>query len=91
MDNYSNFETYLSLSSKISIYPNPTNGIVSIDLIKNYNNVTIQLNDILGRKIMTKFHNHGRIFNLSINESPGVYFLSIIAENKKVVFRLVKN
>ena len=73
------------------IYPNPTDGNISIDLRKNYDNVTIQLNDILGRQIITKSHNQGRIFNLSINESPGVYFLSIIAENKKVVFRLVKN
>ena len=73
------------------IYPNPTDGNISIDLRKNYDNVTIQLNDILGRQVMSKSHNQGRIFNLSINESPGVYFLSIIAENKKVVFRLVKN
>ena len=73
------------------IYPNPTNGVVSIDLRKNYNNVIIQLNDILGRKIIERSYNQGRVFNLNINESPGVYFLTIVTENKRVVFRLVKN
>ena len=73
------------------IYPNPTNGVVSVDLRKDYNNVIIQLNDILGRQLMNKSYNEGRIFNLNINESPGVYFLTIVTENKKLVFRLVKN
>ena len=73
------------------IYPNPTDGNVSIDLRKNYNNVIIQLNDILGRKIIERSYNQGRVFNLNINESPGVYFLTIVTENKRVVFRLVKN
>ena len=73
------------------IYPNPPNGVVSVDLRKNYNNVTIQLNDILGRQLMNKSYSEGRVFGLNIIEAPGVYFLSIIAENKKVVFRLVKN
>ena len=73
------------------IYPNPTNGVVSVDLRKDYSNVIIQLNDILGRQLMNKSYNEGRVFNLNINESPGVYFLTIVTENKKVVFRLVKN
>ena len=73
------------------IYPNPTNGNVSIDLRKNYNNVIIKLNDILGRKIIEQSYNQGRVFNLNIKESPGVYFLTIVTENKRVVFRLIKN
>ena len=73
------------------IYPNPTDGNVSIDLRKNYNNVIIQLNDILGRKIIEQSYNQGRVFNLNIKESPGIYFLTIVTENKRVVFRLVKN
>ena len=68
-----------------------SNGVVSVDLRKNYNNVIIQLNDILGRQLMNKSYNKGRVFNLNINERPGGYFLTIVTENKKVVFRLVKN
>ena len=73
------------------IYPNPTDGNVSIDLRENYNNVTIKLNDILGRQIVEKSYDQGRVFNLKVSGRPGVYFLSVNTENKKVVFRLVKN
>ena len=73
------------------IYPNPTDGNVSIDLRTNYNDITIQLNDILGRTVMNKSYSEGKVFNLNVNDAPGVYFLTIVAENKKVVFRLVKN
>ena len=73
------------------IFPNPTDGNITIDLKANYDNVTIQLNDILGRKIITKSYNQGQLFNLNINNANGIYFLSVIAENKKVVFRLIKN
>ena len=72
------------------IYPNPTNGIISIDLRKNYNNVIIQLNDIQGKQLINRSYIEGKVFNLNIIEGPGVYLLSVIAENKKVVFRLVK-
>ena len=73
------------------IFPNPTDGNITIDLKANYENVTIHLNDILGRKIITKSYNQGQLFNLNINNADGIYFLSVIAENKKVVFRLIKN
>mgnify|MGYP002022831579 CR=1 FL=1 len=66
-------------------------GNITIDLKANYENVTIHLNDILGRKIITKSYNQGQLFYLNINNADGIYFLSVITENKKVVFRLVKN
>ena len=56
------------------IYPNPTNGNVSIDLRKNYNNVIIQLNDILGRKIIEQSYNQGRVFNLNIRKAREFIF-----------------
>jgi hypothetical protein len=80
-----------SFPLKPIIYPNPTEGNISIDLRNNYNNIAIELSDILGRKIMTKSYNERQIFELNIDKETGVYFLSIIADNKKVVFRLVKN
>ena len=80
-----------SFPLKPIIYPNPTNGMITVDLRNNYNDINIQLNDILGRKIITKSLVQGQKFNLNINEKAGIYFLSVISENKKVVFRLIKN
>lgn len=73
------------------IYPNPTDGNVMVDLKNNYSNVSVILNDILGRELFLKSYNQSRELSLKINEVPGVYFLTIIADNKKFVFRLVKN
>jgi hypothetical protein len=73
------------------MYPNPTDGNISVDLRDNYSNIIIELTDILGRKIKTNSYVQGQYFNLNINEEAGIYFLTVIAENKKVVFRVVKN
>jgi hypothetical protein len=73
------------------MYPNPTEGNISVDLRDNYSNIIIELTDILGRKIKTNSYVQGQYFNLNINEEAGIYFLTVIAENKKVVFRVVKN
>ena len=73
------------------IYPNPTDGEVTVDLKSNYKNITVKMNDLLGRELFTKFYSEGQEFNFKINEPSGVYFLSIVTENKKLVFRLLKN
>ena len=73
------------------MYPNPTDGIVTVDLKKNYSNVSIAVHDMLGRKIMTKHYELVQNFGLTLQRSSGVYFLTIISENKKAVFKLIKN
>ena len=73
------------------IYPNPTDGKVTVDLKSTYKDITLKLNDVLGRELFTNFYNEGRELHFKINEPSGVYFLTIVTENKKLVFRLVKN
>ena len=73
------------------IYPNPTDGKVTVDLKGTYKNISVKLNDVLGREIFTKFYNEAQELHFSVNESSGVYFLKIATENKKLVFRLIKN
>ena len=73
------------------IYPNPTAGKITVDLKSSYKDISVKLNDILGRELFSKSYTQVRELELEIDEAPGVYFLSIIAENKKVIFRLVKN
>ena len=72
------------------IYPNPTDGNFSIDLITNYNDIVIKINDLIGRDIVTRYYDQGQQFNLNLNNQPGIYFLTIIAQDKKAVFRVIK-
>ena len=46
---------------------------------------------MLGRKIMAKDYELVQNFGLTLQQSSGVYFLTIISENKKAVFKLIKN
>ena len=72
------------------IYPNPTDGDLSIDLRSNYNDIVIKINDLIGRDIVTRYYNQGQQFNLNLNKESGIYFLTIIAQDKKAVFRVIK-
>jgi len=72
------------------ISPNPTSGNFSIDLGKNYKNVTITLTDLSGKIIQSNTYNDSQLLNLKLEESAGVYLLMIQSENKKAIVRLVK-
>ena len=72
------------------IYPNPSTGKISIDLINNFDNVYIILNDINGKRILNENYFEVQVIELNINEPTGIYFLKIISENKKAVFKLIK-
>ncbi len=61
----------------ISIYPNPSTGLFTINLSEEYSEVTIQISNMLGQIISTKKHLYTRIIENEINVSGGVYFVRI--------------
>ena len=72
------------------IYPNPTSGKISIDLINNLDDVSLTLSDLNGKIIFSKNYFEVQEIDLNINQSTGIYFLTIISENKKAVYKLIK-
>ena len=62
----------------VSIYPNPTNGLLTIDLTNvNVDVESIQLLDVTGRAVTKATTiNDKVVFNLT-NEAPGIYFVKI--------------
>jgi hypothetical protein len=69
----------IKADSQINIYPNPSDGLITIDLLYNS---TIIITDVLGQEIVTVFLNPGRQHVNIKNHPSGVYFLNIITENK---------
>jgi len=67
------------------VYPNPTNGIVNIDV--NENLTTISLINIMGEIVKT-FDANSKQLDVSTFNS-GVYFLKIANDNKKSVTKLI--
>jgi len=93
---YPDFNTGIrdNLMQKLTVYPNPTNGHITIVLdAGNVNEHTICLTNILGQKIVSSQLNAEKI-NLDLSKycSKGIYFLQllndkgIIVGEKKVIF-----
>ena len=80
-----------NFNDKPLVYPNPTIGNFSLDLGAVYSNVSITLTDINGRII--KFENklNGRFFNLEIDNSQGIYLLTVKSGKNTAVIRVIKN
>lgn len=76
------------------IFPNPSNGYVSLFINSNYN-VNVNLYDIRGREIFTKtYKNHGPYFNIDIDfkkYASGIYLLSVKSGSKTKIKKLIFN
>ena len=76
-------------ASKLSIYPNPTNGdftITGLELLGTVSSLT--LNDMNG-KVVKVLDTKATKFSMA-SIKPGVYFLNIISRNKLEVLKIVK-
>lgn len=80
-----------------SVYPNPTDGIVNLDmfLMDNIGSaVNIQVSNLLGKVVLEKsiIQPNGKIYPLDLNnQSAGIYFITMFNENYKKTVRLEIN
>lgn len=75
----------------VSVYPNPTKGILNVRLPENSEKTTLYLNDIQGRRILMKeASNPNEVLNIE-NLSDGVYILSIQNGALKTTKKIVLN
>jgi hypothetical protein len=73
-----------------TINPNPSNGEFNIKLNKEYKNIQIEITDLIGQTIYATKEKETNLISLAINAASGVYFVSIIADDKRQVMKLVK-
>ncbi|MFY7738970.1 MAG: T9SS type A sorting domain-containing protein [Flavobacterium sp.] len=75
--------------SDIQIYPNPTNGFVSIEFGQNQEKTTITLTNILGQILSNDTYiNTEKTLNYSIIGENGIYFIHV--ENDKKEKKTIK-
>jgi len=75
--------------NKISIYPNPTENIINIEL-NSISNGKISLKDILGRVVYSS-NIIGTTHSINmVDYRSGVYFITIIQGNESQSFKVVK-
>jgi hypothetical protein len=80
--------------SSIEIYPNPTNGLLSIDFdLTEEKDIEIQIYDITGKVILQEKYNN--IINKSVkildisDNSVGIFFISIMIDDYIVIRKIV--
>jgi hypothetical protein len=67
----------------ISIYPNPASQFVMIDIRTEETNInsTIRVSDMTGKRLMEEVGLTGQVINIPLEKlSPGVYFISVYAD-----------
>lgn len=79
--------------SDFIVYPNPTQGKISINLNDLYDDVTITVTNILGQKLKTQeFESINELVDVQIDGPHGIYFVNINSSMGDFVpIKIIKN
>jgi hypothetical protein len=91
ISNQGNGVNFIDLNDKVSIYPNPANEVLNIDINQmQFLPDMIAVTDIRG-KLVYKFSNVSEHQKLNVAElEKGVYFITISGKNCKSVFKFIR-
>ena len=78
-----------TLFSSVSIFPNPNNGLINIDL-GSLTDVSIKVLNVSGQLIYYKENINSPIYQFELDAAPGVYILELSAEGERQQFKLIK-
>lgn len=74
-----------------TIYPNPSTGIFTIDLGKDYTDVSVGIYNILGQLISSETYASAKTIPQEINTSAGIYFVKVsTAKEGSSTLRIIK-
>ncbi|MDD4150096.1 MAG: T9SS type A sorting domain-containing protein, partial [Bacteroidales bacterium] len=77
--------------TEILVYPNPTNGRLSVELGHVYPETTVTIYDINGKLINKFLFKNESILELYINEISGTYLIDLQSGNHKTLMKVVKH
>ena len=81
-----------NFNNAIKVYPNPSNGEVTISSINTLNNASIKVLNALGQVILEIDGINGDEFNFSITDQPyGIYILEINNNGVISTVKIIKN
>ena len=80
-----------TFDNNITVYPNPTDGILIIDLGETLPEFIVSITDVSGKLLKQSTYKNTQKLELNLDIQPGFYLLTIDSENKKAIRRLIKN
>jgi hypothetical protein len=95
---YENVESIVSTGffkntseNNISIFPNPTNGLININLESEYSEIKLTVSDISGRIIEENIYARTKNISFNLEDKPnGIYMLEVSTKQDKMIFRIIK-
>lgn len=80
-----------TFDSEILLYPNPTDGVVRIDLGERLAGFSLSVCDITGRVVMQRSYRDVQSFELNLDDvQSGVYLVRIDSGSRKATLRVIK-
>lgn len=77
--------------NNIKVYPNPTQGEITIKLSCLKDEIMIKVLDITGRELISNNYEYTDFINLNLNTLPGIYFLKIMTKQGEITqFKVLK-
>jgi len=76
-------------NTHIKIFPNPTNGYVTIDLTQSRFPAEIKVSDLNGKVIQSELCQENTLTNLVLEVATGMYLLSVESTNYRSVTKLI--
>jgi len=79
-----------TFGSDFKIYPNPSFGVSKIQLGKNYNEVSVNVFNILGKQVAKQTHNNTNVIELNTQQfTTGIYIVKVQSGAKEATIKLV--
>ncbi len=73
----------------MQVYPNPSNGLVNIDLGSQMKNALVQLVDVQGKVVFAKYFEAFEIRQIDLSEYSGLFTLSVISDDRQMNHKLI--
>jgi hypothetical protein len=78
-----------TFENTLTVYPNPAKDKLTINLGDTYKNVKVGIYDATGHLVYSEESVESDQLNFAITQAPGVYFVNIQVDNKRITKKLI--
>jgi hypothetical protein len=78
-------------NTHFTLFPNPPDRSLTIDLGRTYTTAVVTITSADSRILQKEENKNIRFVKIEMNTQPGIYFMTILSDNQRAVFKVVKN